>query len=559
MTEAIQPRYLKLIDLLEKRLFTIPNYQRSYSWSTRQRSDLFEDIENVWKESDGEHFMATVVCHKLGKARLGVDDMFKLSIVDGQQRLTTLIILLKAIHCALVKEDEAQQEANKLGDLLVKPYGDRLILLQTNQDTSYFFRNFMNSGDAPEPSTAETLADKYLLSAIQECKSFVNDWLDQDRELLDLLYLVQNQLTFILHEISDEKTVYTVFEVLNSRGIAVSWLDRLKSILMANAFKLDEEARADLTNELHNIWGDIYSKLGLRQSLTSEALRFAATLYRSDEPSRPPSKPLGEEESVDQLRKATKAKDIRKVAQWLLKITQACDTVESYGRTDAVTRITQARLLAVALHARDFQGRRRHSLLAIWEKVSFRIYGLHAKDGRTGVGDYVRLAWDIVNGDLSERGIRTRLLDIGRDYPVEQAIERLRKGNCYKDWTGDLRYLLFKYEAHLARQQRGRVDNKHWEHVWSRNASMSIEHIRPQSEAPDSIRHKLGNLMLLPPGRNSQLGRRSPHEKAESYRQTGFYQCIEVANILDESKWNKTVCDRRERKILDWVREEWAD
>ena len=50
MTEAVRPEYLSLIDLLNKRLFTIPNYQRSYSWDKRQCQDLFDDMEDVWQE-----------------------------------------------------------------------------------------------------------------------------------------------------------------------------------------------------------------------------------------------------------------------------------------------------------------------------------------------------------------------------------------------------------------------------------------------------------------------------------------------------------------------------
>lgn len=559
MTETIQPQHLSLIDLLDKRLFTIPDYQRSYSWSARQRQDLFDDIEEVWQEDeDSIHFMATVVCRRLGRPRLGADRLTQLDIVDGQQRLTTLVILLNAIRFALSDEDEgAQRDADSLEVLLVKPHGDNLLLLQTNQDSSQFFSNYLRSGDAPEPATAKTIADRHLLSSIEQCKSFVEDWPGDDRNLLDLLDLVKNRLTFILHEIVDEKTVYTVFEVLNSRGIAVSWLDRLKSILMGLAFKLEEDVtRKTLVDDLHTIWRDIYSTLGLRQGLSTEALRFAATLYRENRP----SKPLGEQDSVDELRnEATDAKSIRRVAEWVLKVTRACDAVRSDVRQDAVTQITQARLLAVALHARSFKKRKREELLAIWENVSFRIYGLYDKDARTGVGDYVRLAWDVVNDDISEKDIRACLLDIGSQYPIGKAIDDLRGVDCYTEWTDDLRYLLFRYEQHLAKERRKKVDNVHWDLVWAKNASLSIEHIRPQSEAPDNIKHTLGNLMLLPPGRNSQLGSKSPRDKAASYRETGFYQCNEVADVLEESTWTKKACEKREKKILDWARQEWAD
>lgn len=566
MPEAIRPEHLSLIDLLDKRLFTIPDYQRSYSWSTRQRKDLFDDIEDVWSEVDDDsiHFMATVVCLRHGRERLGTNVVTKLDVVDGQQRLTTLIILLNAIRYALDEADDDQKRnAVELKELLVKPVGDNLLLLQTNQDTSRFFSDYMRSGIAPDPSTAKTLADRHLLTAIQECKSFVQGWAAEDRQLLDLAALIKNQLTFILHEIADEKTVYTVFEVLNSRGIAVSWLDRLKSILMGEAFKLaDDVTRTRLIKDLHGIWRDIYKILGLRQGLSTEALRFAATLHLPTKP----SKPWGEQDSVDELRRvavAEGAKSIRSVAEWLLKVTQVCDVVKSDVQQDAVTEITQARLLAVALHAKDMNVRRRHELLALWEKVSFRIYGLSGRDARWGVGEYVRLAWDIINKDVSAKKVRIGIAEIGARNesldPIRGVVKRLLNADCYPDWTDDLRYLLSRYEEHLARERRKKVNSVQWKLVWAASSRSSVEHIWPQSKAPEDIRHTLGNLMLLPPGLNSELGNRSPREKAAAYRETGFYHAADVADMLDGAPWNKAACRRRGKKILEWVSQEWAD
>ena len=59
----IQPQYQVLDDLLERRLFRIPDYQRADSWDRRQRSDLFADISKlVRKDDERHHFMATIVC-----------------------------------------------------------------------------------------------------------------------------------------------------------------------------------------------------------------------------------------------------------------------------------------------------------------------------------------------------------------------------------------------------------------------------------------------------------------------------------------------------------------
>ena len=74
-------------------------YQRFYSWQPNQRRDLFMDIEYVTELPNTEHhFMSTIVCYKTPDTIESPPFVFGIyDVVDGQQRLTTLIILLKAI------------------------------------------------------------------------------------------------------------------------------------------------------------------------------------------------------------------------------------------------------------------------------------------------------------------------------------------------------------------------------------------------------------------------------------------------------------------------------
>ena len=280
----IQPQLLPLTDLLSRRLFYIPNYQRAYSWGSRQREDLFEDIEKIFQNKAQEsHFMATIVClRKKTNISLGTDEFTQLDIVDGQQRLTTIVLLLNAIKLELEQCDQnsVERELREITDLLVKVSSDNLLLLQTNHDSSHYFSNYIRYGTVVSVDQGNTLADRELLKAIEECQKFLRDRGMDGQKLLNLYSCIKNRLFFILYEISDEKLVYTVFEVLNSRGIEVSWLDRLKCILMGKAYELPESS-IQLIPELHNIWRDIYKEIGLHQGLSTESLRFAATLYQS--------------------------------------------------------------------------------------------------------------------------------------------------------------------------------------------------------------------------------------------------------------------------------------
>jgi hypothetical protein len=428
----IQPQYLTLGQFLTNRLFRIPDYQRAYSWEKKQRVDLFSDIKNTFEKSrDAQHFMATVVALRRSGKLIGTNQHHITEIVDGQQRLTTLIMLMKSIERALDRDASAERQvADELSALLVKPDSASLLLLQTNHDTSHYFSNYLREGVHPAASEATTIADRLILSAMSDCEEFVEGWKNTS-DLLSLVTMLKNRLTFVLHEIEDESAVYTVFEVLNSRGLTVSWLDRLKSDLMGSAFDL-KKGKKELISELHNVWRDIYACVGLRLGMSSEALRFAATL-RTEQPQ---NKPLGEEDAVEILHAQSQTpNDIVTTAQWLLAVTRACDKVRENPRLNAVARIQQARLLAAAINLRtDLAATDRAELFRLWENITFRIFGMLGNDARSAVGEYVRLAWTISNEKPKAKQIAAMLRNLGGKYLIQEAVDNLRNTDCYSDW-----------------------------------------------------------------------------------------------------------------------------
>ena len=565
-----RPDYLTLDGLLAKRLFRIPHYQRAYSWRRKQRSYMFEDIKklasNQGNNQDNVHFMSTVVGLRRKSRTILTDQFSEIEVVDGQQRLTTLVLLLKAIEQKLDSSAPVEERlSQELRELLVKQDDASLVLLQTNHDSSQYFANFIRNGECPPVSEGRTLADQELLSAISECNSFVDKWEDR----IALLRILKNQLTFIFHEIDKEAAVYTVFEVLNNRGLHVSWLDRLKSMLMSIAFADSQGNSEEHINELHQIWGKIYETIGLEEGLSKESLTFGATLKSQSSI----SKPLGEEDAVETLIDQTNDTAIGAItiSNWLLLVTKAANNVlNNMGSSrEAVTKISQARLLAVAIRLGNFTEDEKQTLLYQWERTSFRIFGLCRKDARTCVGDYVRLARDIsLTTHLSAEDISNRIAMIsdGKDHDIESALRNLRDSNCYEGWQDELRYLLYRYEEHLAEEQGQRFRNEQWNRIWQESAAKSIEHILPQSrgsQVPSENQenvfvHRLGNLLLLPPGLNSQLNNREPKEKVEKYMKTGLPIAVEVANTIRRDGWGIEQVKEREQQLLEWIRCTWS-
>lgn len=561
----VQPRFLTFSQLLEKRLFRIPLYQRAYSWTRKERVDMFEDISKLKDRSESSHFMATIVGLNRKKYSIVTDEYDVIDIVDGQQRLTTLVILLKVIEQeltsllengdrdALATESRLERE---LQELLVKPDRLSVILLQTNHDRSQYFVNFLREGEAPPFSCAQTLADRELLRAIHECKSFVKKWDDP----IELLRLLKNQLWFVFHETHDVKTVYTVFEVLNDRGLPVSWLAKLKSRLMEVVFESDQDNSSEHIEELHRIWGAFYGIIGTRERIDTEALTFAATLRTYQV-----SKVLSEGNAVDRLMKEVDmnvAKAIE-ISNWLLRVVDAVNRLQEEMR-QPVTKIRHARLLAVSIILRDFPDEEKRKLLDQWEKTVFLIFGLCRKDARTGVGDFVRLAWEIQNNlDLSSDNISERIHKIGAGYTANEVGDQLWDTDCYNGWEAELRYLLCRYEEHLAAQRGQTFDNEQWNRIWQESAAHSIEHILPQSQGSQFsfgnriFIHRLGNLLLLPPRLNSTLGDKTPTEKADAYRQTGLLSAVDVAQTIQKDGWDEPEIETRESELLSWILQEY--
>lgn len=553
----LNPKHLKISALLTGRLFRIPGYQRAYAWGPRQRTDLFNDILNV-RKSGQEHFMATVVALARESRLIGADEYKTVEIVDGQQRVTTLVILLKAIQKALSESDPKEGKVRReIAELLVKDDDYSLLLLQTNHDSSSIFTDYIRKGEI-HVAEARTAADVNVVDAVGECEAFVEEW-SKKAPLIDLVATIRNQLSVIYHEIFDEATVYRVFEVLNSRGLDVKWIDKLKSQLMALLFENAKDGtRKEAVKEMQVIWQDIYRILGVRGDLGDEALRFAGTWALGSRPNRI----ISQEDAAAEL--ATVAgstvQKIVAVGSRLKAVVQAVETLNANVRLSAVTKIAHARFVATAILLRRFGPDVQDRLLGRWERVTFRIFGLGGADSRYKVGDYVRLGYRIVAENIGPDEIEAALVALGKDWDIDALIAQPDYwSNCYEGWAEELRYLLFRYDEHLAAAAGMAFNTSQWNKIWNEDPARSIEHIQPQSSGAGYVHH-LGNLTMLPPGVNSSLGGKPPADKAGAYRTCGLLATIAVAEILDGgTTWDETAVRDRAARIEAFVRKEWAD
>jgi hypothetical protein len=568
----IEPKYQTLNGLFSDRVFRIPSYQRFYSWQRKQREDLFNDIRQLAeKGEDRHHFMATIVCFRTKDIKsVGSVEYRVYDVVDGQQRLTSLILLLKAIQKALTEGEDKKD----IGKILVKADGN-LLLLQTNNTNQRLLNSFLKDGKEPPKDQIQTLADRNLRAAVRDCEEFVSGW-DSEEAKLKLLRLLRNRLGFVVYDTDDPKIVYSVFEVLNSRGLAVDWLDKCKSALMGQAYELSKNvtAAAAKIEELNALWGKIYERLAVHPVSGQEVLRVAATIQLGDEA----GKPVKAESALEKVREFCNAPDKTvQASNWLFDVADRLVKLQTNRYWDPVAGILQARVLAVALMLTDsLSEKERQKALDQWERVTFRIYGLFGKDARSKVGDYVRLAKNTINksaGASRYSEIMASLRDLGSDHPVDQAVNsRLLNQNCYDGFVEETRYILWRYEEHLAEKEGSQVNKDLREKIWEeRSASDSIEHIFPQApesggawdgklgknEKIEGHVHRIGNLILLPQALNEEAKRQGFAEKKNVYAKSEGLQMVKA--VLKCRDWDKAAIDKREKTIVAWAKQAWAD
>lgn len=345
----IEPKYKNLNALFSDRVFRIPKYQRYYSWGTKQRNDLFTDIKQLKEKGvDRDHFMATVVCYQTNEVKeIGSKEYRLYDVVDGQQRLTTLILLIKCIHLALVPGEEKDE----LGKIIVKSDGN-LILLQTNNTNKHIFNNFIREGTFPHRDKVVTHADRNIYQGIRECTQFIDEWKGVYGDPLSLLRIIKNKLGFVVFDTDDSRVVYSLFEVLNSRGLAVDWLDKCKSSLMGIAFEKakTDESCSNYLEELNDLWGNIYKELAKYPVPGQEVLRVTATLYTGTES----GKPQKADSALSSLANScSTSEDTLKISNWILDVTEKLVNLQSNIHLGPVTNILQARVLAVAIALTD--------------------------------------------------------------------------------------------------------------------------------------------------------------------------------------------------------------
>lgn len=249
-------------------MFTIPGYQRPYSWTTEQAGELFDDLISFMQSSSGKlnemppYFLGSIVLIKSD----GLPDAI---VVDGQQRLTTLTVLLSAIRAAIVDVEHKNSITKRIyeqGDVVTATENHyRLSLRDRDRE---FFRQYVQHEGGIEALGA--LNDKLTDSQgkIREnARLFLTSLENMGDDIKKLLVqFIVTRCYLVTVATPDLDSAYRIFGVLNSRGLDLSATDILKAEIVGNITAAQRDAYTqkweDMEEELgRDAFGDLFSHI----------------------------------------------------------------------------------------------------------------------------------------------------------------------------------------------------------------------------------------------------------------------------------------------------------
>jgi len=312
--------------------FSVPDFQRNYSWTGQQLEQFWADVTSLAEDKFPDHFLGPIVL---------LNSENRKPIIDGQQRITTLVVLAGLIRDKFV-EDFGDPQYEVLGTTQV--YSNRIndLLFLNDLQTPFFQSNYQIKSileayviRSPKSdlrkrfgvkndklSSHDKRAAKNLINAQIVLSEKLDTWLDdystvrenQVTRLSELVNAMKEGIQFLTIEVENEEDAFTIFETLNERGLKLSPADLIKSYILRKVLEENSKANRD---DIIDIWDEIMESLG-DYDLTSFLRHYLLTIHNESiqkkvifkkikneiEPLEKSVKPVSPRKKLDDLRTA---------------------------------------------------------------------------------------------------------------------------------------------------------------------------------------------------------------------------------------------------------------
>lgn len=230
----------KITDLFNDRHFEIPRYQRGYAWEKQHIRELFDDIKEA-VDSNSSHYIGTVVLSKCAT------DSKKFFVVDGQQRLTTIILLI-----AQLLQNIKDSETRIYQKMHYIKKGSQYSLKPLERDV-HLFQQLL---DGNMSATPQNKSQRYMLEAVEEMKYQITNIQNPEQFLdaignLEIMEFIENS----------EGDAIRIFQTVNDRGKSLSNMEKIKSLLIYFSNKYLDKKYDDSINAVFSDIFELYDSI----------------------------------------------------------------------------------------------------------------------------------------------------------------------------------------------------------------------------------------------------------------------------------------------------------
>lgn len=551
--------------------YVVPRFQREYSWKTDEIDELWKDIMLGLKFLNGklittDYFIGSLVL-------VGAQDDNILKIVDGQQRLTTITILLSALvhYCDDIGENKIANGSYSYIEGITKD-SEPYFRLDNERSSDFIKQTIQNR--TTEKNTPKGIEQNNLINAykffekkfyskeiVNDVNYFTNANKDSKnrKEEIECIKAVRDQVlafkTIYIIE-PDEDEAYSIFETLNAKGLDLSTADLIKNQVFKELSHIHPIDYAKIQWEtmkknLYQRENQIDAKIFLRHYWISKYEHVAeAKVYRSFTKNIQRTQQdmkVFLEDLVTQS-KYYKMISSPNVEDWNNKIEK-----KIYKSLMALNlmRIVSPRSLMLSLfdayYKNEISAKYLTKAIKAIEDFHF-IFSAVCSASASGLeSKYSRFAREIRKAETKQKKHKKidqlveELIDKRPEFDefYNRFVEKMVFSDEYTKEKKTIQYFFQRLELHLLGNDELDISN------------MSLEHIEPQMNGNDAV-YTIGNMIPLHPDINSKCGSKVLSLKLNYYKKSNFHSVKHFLNELgDSTSWGENDIKKRTKKLAE--------
>ena len=535
--------------------FKVPLYQRDYSWEQTHWNDLWLDIETN-RENNSKHYMGSIVLVSKNKKQY--------DIIDGQQRLTTLTLLILAVVDALqslvAKEVDVENNEKRIELLITDFIGKKSLSslnyenkIELNESNNPFFSTYLTNFRKPINIKSEIKSNKQLWKCFNYYKELIKEEILKDDDVSSLISFVEyisDSLLFIQITATDDLSAYLIFETLNDRGLDLSVTDLLKNYLFSIVDDSDK-------SHVKNIWDVTINHVSysgfpkflrhywmMQNGLIQEKELFK-TIKRHINTPQSAFEILNSMSEVSEIYSA--------LSQPNHQLWDGQDRVRKYIRELSLFNVTQCYPLLVNsylyLDHDNWVG-----VLRMCSVISFRYMVISGLNPNALESKYNEACKAINSGDVkSVRDIFNILKPL---YVLDEDFERNFETKSIRTKRSSklARYILYTIENHLSEHSLDfEFDNGSLEHILPENPTDDW-HVNFPKEIEESFIYRLGNFTLLEADKNRIIGNKIYEHKVDVYKSSRY----ELSKRIGYKIWNQENLSLRQKYLAKQAKSVWS-